>query len=55
MSVASRTRGFDVIRGPVALKQGKYWVGYASGNRTCGRRRRTSERALEDASKLEGK
>ena len=55
MSVASRSRGFDVIKGPVALAEGKYWRGWATGNQSCKKRRRTSERAIQDAQKLEDK
>lgn len=43
----------DVIIGHVALRSGRYWVGVASGNRYCTRLRRTPERALADAQRLE--
>ncbi len=55
MNVASRSRGFDVIKGPAAIAEGEYWRGYASGNQRCGKRRRTSERARQDAQELEDK
>ncbi len=43
----------DVIRGPVAFRIGKYWVGVASGNRYTRQHRKTAQRALADAAKLE--
>ena len=50
----------NVIKGPVALAyQGcnghTYWFGVASHNRRCHKLRRTSDKALEDARKLERK
>ena len=49
-----------VIKGPAALAyQGcnghTYWFGIASHNRICHKLRRTSDKALEDAEKLEEK
>ena len=56
---------FNVIRGPAAfttsfLGAGEgnghvYWIGFASGNRSTWRRRKTADKALEDAEKLERK
>lgn len=47
----------NVIKGPAAIgqvgHQMKYWVGVASGNRYCRHLRRTPERAIEDAEKIE--
>ena len=50
----------NVIKSPVALAyQGcnghTYWFGVASHNRRCHKLRRTSDKALEDARKLERK
>jgi hypothetical protein len=45
----------NVIKGPAAVAVGKYWVGVATGNRYCKKLRRTVEKALEDAEKLEPK
>ena len=49
---------FNVIKGPAAFSykgcNGRiYWFGVASGNRYCYKNRRTPERAIEDAKKLE--
>ena len=44
---------FNVIIGPAALKFGKYWVGYASGNISTHKRRIKVKDALIDAEKLE--
>ena len=43
----------DVIVGPCALRIGKYWVGVASGNKYCSKQRRTKQKALDDAEKIE--
>lgn len=43
----------NVIQGPAAIAVGRYWIGVASGNRYCEKRRRTPEKALEDARKKE--
>lgn len=48
----------NVIKGPVALSYKgcngrRYWFGIASGNRTCDKLRCTSEKAIEDAKKIE--
>jgi len=45
--------GWRIIEGPCAIRVGKYWVGVASGNRRSCNYRRTVEKALEDAKKLE--
>lgn len=46
-----------VIKGPAAIGQVgyqlRYWVGVASGNRYCKYLRRTPEKAIEDATRLE--
>lgn len=42
-----------VIKGPCAIKIGHNWVGFASGDHSCRVNRRTRERALLDATKLE--
>lgn len=49
---------YNVIKGPAALSykgcNGRtYWYGVASGNRRCGKIRCTSDKAIEDARKLE--
>ena len=49
---------FNVIRGPAALSykgcNGRtYWYGVASGNRICHKLRCASNKAIEDARKLE--
>jgi len=44
---------FYVEKGPVAIRVGKFWLGYASGNRSSKKLRRTARKALEDATKLE--
>ncbi len=49
---------FEVTKGPAALSYPgcnghKYWMGYASGHQSTGIPRRSSEKALEDAEKLE--
>ena len=41
--------------GPAAIRVHGGWVGVASGNRRAGRVRRTPERALRDAQKIEAK
>ena len=43
----------DVIKGPAAIAVGKYWVGRASGNRFCKKRRRKPESAIKDAQRIE--
>ena len=43
----------QVIKGPIAVRCFRYWIGYASGNRVTSKRRRTAEAALKDAAKLE--
>jgi hypothetical protein len=43
----------NVLQGPCALALGRYWIGIASGNRYAKKRRRTPERALEDAWRME--
>lgn len=40
---------FYVHSGHAAVRVGRYWIGYASGNRTTFQRRRTAEHALADA------
>ena len=50
----------NVIKGPAALSYKgcnghTYWYGVASRNRICHQLRRTSDKALEDAEKLERK
>lgn len=40
---------FFVHVGPVAIREGRYWRGYMSGNRACAKLRRTPERAIRDA------
>ena len=50
----------NVIRGPAAISyRGRnghtYWIGYTSGNQSTGIPRRSSDKALEDARKLERK
>lgn len=44
---------FKVVTGPAAVRSGRYWIGYASGNLTDEIRRKTPEKALEDARRLE--
>jgi len=51
---------WNVIRGPTALSYSgcnghRYWIGYASGNQSTGISRRSANKALEDAKKLERK
>lgn len=48
-----RFRSFYVHRGPAAIRHGRYWLGYASGNVCTGIKRRTAERALADARRIE--
>lgn len=43
----------DIVKGPAAIKVGKYWVGVASGNQWCKKRRRKPDKAIKDAKKLE--
>jgi hypothetical protein len=45
----------NVITGPVALKLNSGWVGVASGNRYSKKTRRTPEKAVQDAIKLDKK
>ena len=50
----------NVIKGPAALSYKgcnghTYWYGVASRHRICDKLRRTSDKALEDAEKLERK
>lgn len=44
-----------VHKGPAALREGRYWRGWKSGNIPCPRRRATPQRALRDADQPEGK
>jgi hypothetical protein len=39
---------FFVHKGVAAIKVSRYWIGFAAGNYTTGKRRRTVERALHD-------
>ena len=38
-----------VYKGPAAIREGRYWRGWMSGNIPCPKLRQTAERALEDA------
>jgi hypothetical protein len=44
---------FYVHKGPAAIRVGKYWRGYASGNAACTALRTRPEAAIRDARKLE--
>ena len=51
---------FNVIKGPAALSYPganghRYWMGYASEHQSTGIPRRSPDKALEDARKLERK
>jgi hypothetical protein len=43
----------NVIKGPAAIRIGKYWKGCASGNIWATKLRITPERAIEDAQIIE--
>jgi hypothetical protein len=47
--------GVDIITGPISLKLNSGWVGVASGNQYSEKTRRTPEKAIQDAIKLDKK